>query len=107
MRKRAYKRVSPTARTSQNLGDLLPLFLQKLSSKKREEKEEVFKAWFAIMGEELSGYTRPFSYEKRVLLVKVQSSTLYSLLCTREKPRLLQEMQAKIAAVKDIQFRFG
>ncbi len=107
MRKSAFKRGSSTEKTNKNLDVLLSFFLQELSWKKREEKEEVFKAWFAIIERELSEYTRPISYEKGVLLVKVQSSTLYALLCTHEKPKLLEKLKKKIGSLKDIQFRFG
>ena len=101
------KKTFSTSPTNKDLRDLLPAFLVKISPEKRRGKEEVFKAWFAIIGEEFSGYTKPVFYEKGVLTVRVQTSTLYHLFCTYEKPRLLQEMRKKIPTLRDLKFRFS
>lgn len=89
--------------------DLLEGYLQKISPKWLQEKDEVFKAWFAIIGKRLGSFTEPISFENGVLIVKVTNQTLYSLLCTQEKPRLLREMAKKFSKtrVKNILFRIG
>jgi hypothetical protein len=96
---------SPTKNLSALLGD----FLTDLRVEDNAQKEEVFKAWSAIIGENLAPLAIPVSWEQGTLIVKVKSSTLYSLLCTKEKPKLLQKLREHFpnANVKNISFRVG
>jgi hypothetical protein len=50
--------------------------------------------------------TEPFSFIDGVLKVKVKSSTLYSLLATQEKKRILSELQKQFP-IRDIALKVG
>lgn len=70
-------------------------------------KEEVFKAWYDIMGEQLAKYTEPVSFQKGVFTVKIKNSVLYSTLSTQDKNRVLGKLQKVIPQVKELKFWFG
>lgn len=92
--------------TNKSLQHLLQKFLSQIQTSEESEKERVFKLWFAILGDEFSKYTKPLSFDKGIFIVRVESSSLYSLLCTYEKTRLYQELRKHVPHLRDIRFRF-
>ncbi len=86
--------------------DLLPGILNEIGKKAGDPREEIFREWFVLIGEKMAPLTEPISLSDGVLTVKVKSSTLYSLLCQHEKPRLLKRMQEKFS-IRNLVFRIG
>ncbi len=86
--------------------DLLPGILNEIGKRAEDPREEIFRAWFALIGEKMAPLTEPLSFADGVLTVKVKSSTLYSLLCLHERPRLLKQMQEKFS-IRNLVFRVG
>ncbi len=119
MLKTVKKKVSSLKRTPKNyrgvkqpqkkLDQILDFCLSKIRPENGARKEEVFKAWYAIIGHRLQAFAHPTSLYDGILMVKVKNQTLYSLLCTHEKKRLLQDLQKKFSKkiIKDIRFRMG
>lgn len=106
---RTPKNYDGTATTSKDLRDLLGPVLTNLNASFSAQKEEVFKAWSDIIGTNIAPLAIPVSFDKGILTIKVKSSTLYSLLCTRDKHKLLKELQERFskATVQNIIFRVG
>ena len=94
---------------SRQLKDLLPEIMTKINGKIDESPIEVLEAWAQIVGPKISKMARAVSFESGVLKVKVENSTLYSLLTLHEKERLLGEMRKQFPKVKirNILFRIG
>ena len=88
------------------IGELLPEIVGRIQLK---GSADLIEAWPKIIGAKMAPLTRAVSFENGVLAVLVQSSTLYSLLCTHEKPRLLGLIRQQFpkTQVRDIAFRIG
>lgn len=95
-----------TAKTGKNLSDLLPEIAKKIGAKAGCGSEEVLLFWPQVIGETMAPFTEAVSFIDGVLIVKVKSSTLYSLLCQHERPRLLKRLQEKFP-VRSLVFRAG
>ena len=106
MKKRTPKNYQGTQNPAQKIGDLLPAFLVEISRKAKDPREQIYAFWSELMGEKIAPLTEPVSFYEGVLTVKVKSSTLYSLLCQHEKPRLLQRLQEKFP-VRNLVLRVG
>lgn len=109
MKKRTSRYYDGTSPTGKELSSLLGAFLSELKVESGSQKEEVFKAWSDIIGTKLAEIAIPISWDKGILTVKVKSSTLYSLFCTKEKGPLMQKLQKALphVAIKNISFRVG
>lgn len=106
MKKRTPRNYQGTENPVKKMGDLLPELLAEIGKKSRDPREEIFGFWMQLMGEKMAPLTEPISFFDGVLTVKVKSSTLYSLLCQHEKPRLLKQLQEKFP-VKNLVLRVG
>ncbi|CCB89289.1 putative uncharacterized protein [Simkania negevensis Z] len=95
--------------TSRQLKDLLPEIMTQITGKIDESPREVLEAWTRIVGPKISKMARAVSFESGVLKVKVENSTLYSLLTLHEKEKLLAELRKQFPKVKirNIFFRIG
>lgn len=91
---------------TKKMADLLPEMLIDLSKRAADPREEVFRFWKELIGEKMAPMTEPISFENGVLTVKVKSSTLYSLLVTHERPRLMARLQEKFS-IRNLVFRVG
>ena len=103
------KRLSKTDRTFYEIKSLLPNFLNKFEKKQRNFPKEIFEKWPEIIGDKFAKWTKPVSFEKGILKVKVISSALYSLLVNYEKKRLLNMLQNNFpeASIRNIKFIIG
>lgn len=101
-----YDGIAPPART---IREMLPEVLSRIQKTSGAGASNVMEAWPSIIGSKMSSMTRVLSFEKGVLTVLVRSSSLYSLLCQHEKPRLLSMLQEQFPKnqVRDIFFRIG
>lgn len=95
--------------TNKQIKDLLPAMLDEIAALHQDRPDLILAAWSEIIGEKLAPMTRPVSFEKGILMVKVNNSTLYSLLSQHERVRLLNAMRKKFPSVeiKNIYFRIG
>jgi hypothetical protein len=95
--------------TSRHLRDLVPGVLDKISENFSDRPDLVLAAWPDIIGPHLAPMTLAVSFSEGVLLVKVKNSSLYSLLSTREKGKLVQALKAKFPKIfiKTILFKIG
>ena len=88
------------------IADLLPQILVDIGDKTRDNKDEIFRFWFDLLGGKMAPLTQPISWKNGVLTIKVKSATLYALLCQHEKGRLLKALAEKFQ-VRDLVFRIG
>jgi len=95
--------------TIKDVRSLLPDFVNKIARKIEENPQDIIDAWDLIIGKKLSSFTTAYSFDEGILLVKVQSSTLLSLLAHQEKDKLLKLLQKKFSkqTIRDIHFRIG
>ncbi len=106
--KRTPKNYQGTKFPIKKISPLLEEFLVKISPKKTLEKEAIFNAWYAIIGEKMAPMTKPISFQKGTLTVLIKTHSLYSFLCTHEKARILQEIRSfSNNKIKQVQFRIG
>jgi hypothetical protein len=88
---------------------LLPKFLKQMQERFQERPDLILATWPQIIGEKHAAMTKAASFENGVLTVKVNNSTLYQLLVTYEKKRLLKSLKEKFCSVeiRDLLFRMG
>lgn len=98
-----------TSVTTQSIQELLPPALLLIKKEYERNPTSVLNSWNEIIGPQWSSMTRAISFFNGKLTVKVNNSTLYSLLNQYEKPRLLALLQKKLpqAAIKEIRFCIG
>jgi hypothetical protein len=61
-----------------------------------DEPDRVMRIWAEVVGPEVAKLARAESFLEGVLRVKVQNSTLLSLLARQERPRLMKELQKRL-----------
>lgn len=95
--------------TNKQIKDLLPKVLDQISALHRDRPDLILMAWTEVIGEKLAPMTKAVAFEKGILTIKVNNSTLYSLLIQHERVRLLKCLRMKFPAVeiKNIHFRMG
>jgi hypothetical protein len=95
-----------TERTGKILSEILPEQLKNIREKAGQGGDEIFSFWQEVIGDKIGPMTEAVSFVEGVLVVKVKSSTLYSLLCQHERPRLLKRLQKKFS-IRSLVFRIG
>lgn len=83
--------------STKNINSMLPKVLLNIESKYKKNPLNLIGAWQKIIGEKLAPMTKIVSFDKGILIIKVKSSTLYSLLNNYEKEKLLKKMQNKFS----------
>lgn len=106
MKSRTPRNYFGTQNPVKQIAELLPEIIADLGRKAKDPREEIYQFWRDLMGEKMSPLTEPISLADGVLTVKVKSSTLYSLLVTHERPRLLGRLQEKFS-IRNLVFRVG
>ena len=96
-------------RASKHIKNLLPKVLEKINENYQKNPINIKAMWPEIIGEKLAPMTKVLSFAKGVLVIKVKSSTLHSLLSNYEKERLLKKMQKKFSEkiIRNIFFKMG
>ncbi len=100
-------------RTNQNtikpIKEFLPKILTDIDSKYARNPKRIIDSWPEMIGPKVARMTQVVSYDEGVLKVKVNSSTLYSILRGVEKKNILMKMQNafSIRAIRDIIFVIG
>ena len=95
--------------TNKQIKDLLPSVLKEIHAAQRERPDLILAAWPELIGAKLLPMTKAVAFVSGILIVKVNNSTLYSLLKTQERGRLLLKLREKFPAahIKNIDFRIG
>lgn len=95
--------------TNKQIDGLLSKILTDIGKQAGQQGIEIMRAWGALLGPKFENLTEATAMQDGVLTVKVKSSTLYSLLCQHEKPRLLARLREMFprASIRDIVFRIG
>jgi hypothetical protein len=98
-----------TQTTSRHICQLLPRLLEDIGRKFDERPDLVLAAWPGVIGQQLAPMTQAISFSEGILTVRVNNSTLYSLLSQHDKPRLIKNLRDKFPAtlIKTIYFRLG
>lgn len=96
-------------RTIHHISELLPVILKKIGKIYQDRPDLVLAAWPEVIGPKLCNMTQALSFSDGILTVKVQNSTLYSLLSQNDKPRLIKSLREKFpgTTIKTIHFRLG
>ena len=91
--------------TNHHLKDLLPGALLKIESCRQGRPDLILSAWKEVVSERWRAMTDAISFEKGVIVVKVRSAALYSLL-VQQQGKLLRQLQERFpqAALKRIKF---
>jgi hypothetical protein len=92
-----------------SLSALLPEALRRIGDNYGDRPDLILLAWPKIIGEKLAPMTHAVSFDAGVLTVKVDNSTLYSLLSQHEKAKLLERLRAQFPkiTIRNIIFRIG
>ena len=95
--------------TGKSIDHLLNKILSDIGKQAGQMGSEVIQAWGHVLGPKFANLTEAVGMQDGVLTVKVKSSTLYSLLCQHEKPRLLKKLRELFPRIeiRDIVFRIG
>ena len=103
------KKIKKTENFAKAINDILPIVLNKIDIKFQKKEKNILLYWKNIIGEKLAPLTEAKKIVDGKLYIIVKSSTLYSLLSTQEKPKILNLLQKKYskAVIKDIIFRRG
>lgn len=105
--RKGYDGVEPTSRKLQSL---LPIALMRIEECYGGGRpDRLLETWGKVVGAEVASMTRAVSFSEGKLLVKVNNSTLYSLLHNYEKGKILFRLQQLFPDVglKNIIFRIG
>ena len=105
----SYRGSSTTKVTTYHIRQLLPRFLQQISSVYKDRPDLILASWPEVIGPQLASMTQAVSFNEGILIVKVKNSTLYSLLSQNDKPRILKNLRDKFpnTLIKTILFRMG
>lgn len=95
--------------TSRKLGSIVGQVMQQITHSVEERPDLILAAWPEILGAQFAGMTEALSFHEGVLVVKVKTATLYSLLAQREKGKILTNLRKRFpkVTVSNIVFRRG
>ena len=95
--------------TSRQIKHLLPHILTGICTKLEANPVQISNVWKEIVGGKIARLTQVIELSEGVLKVKVDNSTLYSLLVEHEKQRLLKVLQKRLPKlrIKTLLFRIG
>lgn len=91
------------------MGAILPKLLAEVGRKAANRPDIILAAWPDVIGACLAPMTKALAFTEGVLVVKVNNSTLHSLLVQHEKGKLIRALKKRFPRVglKDIRFRIG
>jgi hypothetical protein len=88
-----------TAVTTRCVAGLLTGALAEITEQFQERPDLLLLAWPEIIGPRLAGMAQAVSFKDGILTVKVNNSTLHSLLSRHDKYRLLAILQQKFPKI--------
>ena len=94
-----YKRKSKINKISypRNIDIILPGVIGKIEKNYKNNPSNIIETWPIIIGKKLAPMTKVESLQNGTLVVKVKNSTLYSLLTSYEKEKILKKLQTKFS----------
>ncbi len=111
---RSKRRLTPknykgTDKTSHHVKDVIPSVMSKISAHYQNRPEQVLASWSQVIGPELANMTQAISFHEGILKVRVNNSTLLSLLRQHERVRLLATLKKRLphVEIKNIHFQIG
>lgn len=106
---RTPKNYDHTGLTTHHIRDVLPAVLATINDVHQQRPDLILAAWPTLIGPKLAPMTQAVSFIDGFLLVKVQNSTLHSLLNQNEKGRILSRLRQKFpnTLIKTITFKIG
>lgn len=95
--------------TTRHINQVLPRILHDIGKRYHDRPDLVLAAWPDVIGSKLAPMAQAVSFCDGFLVVKVNNSTLYSLLSQNDKPRLIQNLRDKFpqTVIKSILFQLG
>lgn len=95
--------------TTRHISQVIPRLLSDIGKRYQDRPDLIMAAWPEVIGQQLAPMTQAVSFQNGFLVVKVSNSTLYSLLCQNDKPRLIKNLRDKFphATIKSIVFQLG
>ncbi len=95
--------------TSLRLGEILPTVLRHIGRKYEKRADLIIAAWPEIIGAHLSSMTEAVLFEEGLLYVKVNNSTLHSVLNQVYRARIVRSLRDKFPGteIKNVIFRIG
>lgn len=98
-----------SAPTSHRVQDVLPTVLEKLGSVYESRPDLILASWPDVIGPRLATMTKAESFVDGVLTVKVNNSTLHSLLSQNDRPRIVKLLRQKFpkVTIRTVLFKMG
>ena len=98
-----------TGTTSHVIGDVLPSVMYAISRTVTDNPQVILEAWKMVIGPRIAPMTHAESFREGILYVKVNNSTLLSLLKQHEKRNILQKLRKKFpnTEIKTVVFWLG
>lgn len=95
--------------TNKPIQPLLAHLLQNLSRVHADRPDLILASWSELVGEEFASMTKAVSFFDGVLTVKVNNSSLHSVLVQYERGKLLHKLRQKFprVGIRNISFRIG
>ncbi|MEZ5314695.1 MAG: DUF721 domain-containing protein [Chlamydiales bacterium] len=95
--------------TTRHISQVLSGILHEIGERREDTPELILSAWPNLIGKALAPMTKALSFKEGFLIVKVNNSTLYSLLVHHDKPRLIKNLRDKFPQIKikSIVFQLG
>jgi hypothetical protein len=93
---------------AQSVADIVGRVIAQAGLADRMKMEEVLAAWREIVGDFLFQHSRPDSFQRGILTVRVLQPTVHHAL-SMERPRILKRLQSllKTTGIKDIRLKHG
>lgn len=98
-----------TRSSIRHIRQLLPVVMQEIGRRYQDRPDLILASWPAVIGGALAPMTQAVSFCEGVLVVRVNNSTLHSLLSQNDKPRLIKNLRERFpqTLIKTIVFRLG
>ncbi|MCH9610024.1 MAG: hypothetical protein S4CHLAM81_10750 [Chlamydiales bacterium] len=92
--------------TSKHIRDVLPNVMSNIGKVFKDRPDLIVEAWPEVVGSRLAPQARAVAFADGFLQVRVQNSTLLSLL-TQDRSRIVQNLRAKFpkTTIKSVVFR--
>lgn len=95
--------------TTKQIRDILPQILSRISTNFDQQPYLIINSWPEIVGERVAKMTQAVSFSDGVLLVRVNNSSLYTLLHQYDKPKIVKKLRERFpqTLIKTVLFRLG
>jgi len=88
------------------LQPLIDQFMKKLDQQRGQSAKDLIENWNEIVGQHIADFTTPLFLKNKIFYVAVKNASVYSLLNTYEKKRLLQIIRKTFPHLSILQIVF-